>query len=79
MFINHKKLSAVKTAFLRNLVVALALFNFAVFFYIAIKSTSDPVVESNFIEGMVVYHFLGSFLVGTGMVVATLDLNDKDE
>ena len=32
MFINNKKVSAVKTAFFRNLVVALALFDFVVFF-----------------------------------------------
>jgi len=79
MFINNKKVSAVKTAFFRNLVVALALFDFVVFFYIAIQSVSDPVVESNFIERMVIYHFVGSFLVGMGMLAATWELDEKDE
>ena len=78
-----EKISAVKTASLRNLVVVLALFNLCTIFYVraAIKSASDsdPVAESNLINQVVLYHVFGSLLMGGGMLAATLDLNDKDE
>ena len=81
MFINPKKFSAVKTAFFRNLVVVLALFNLCTIFYVrvAIKSASAPAVESNLINQVVIYHFVGSLLMGAGMLAATLDLDDRDE
>ena len=76
-----KKISAVKTAFLRNLVVVLALFNLCTIFYVraAIKSASDPVAESNLINQVVLYHIFGSLLMGGGMLAATWELNEKDE
>ena len=76
-----QKVSAVKTAFLRNLIVVLALFNLCTIFYVrvAIKSASNPAAESNFITQVVIYHFIGSLLMGGGMVSATLDLKDKED
>ncbi len=76
-----EKISAVKTASLRNLVVVLALFNLCTIFYVraAIKSASDPAAESNLINQVVLYHVFGSLLMGGGMLAATLDLDNEDE
>ncbi len=76
-----KKISAVKTASLRNLVVVLALFNLCTIFYVraAIKSASDPAGESNLINQVVLYHVFGSLLMGGGMLTAAWDLDEKEE
>ena len=70
MLSNDTKKSAVKMAFLRNLVVVVALFNLVTIFYVRaeIKSASDPVAESNLINQVVLYHVFGSLLMGGGML-----------
>lgn len=66
--------------FIRNLVFVLFVFSSwtVVYTKLSSKSAANPVLESKSTNEMVVYHFLGSLVLGGGLCLITLTSQEEE-